>query len=369
MRLLASLFFWFLPLTPQAIDRCCTLQFEVRTNGQAVSGAVIHVQSGAIQLKAQTGIDGRVDLVLRTPGVYTINAATDEVRSAEQVVEIARDQTLRVVLVLSDIGSRRDTVTVEERPSPLEAGKAATSASGNEIKSLPQRVADVRNALPLLPGILRTPEGKLRIAGAPEYRSTFLINSIDVTDPATGSFGPGTPIDVVETLQVYKSPFLAEFGRFSALELDAGPEARGAGDVDFQIRSLRDNLARAGGVASAAVADGLPLDFRGRGTTVSLQSEANGAPTLIRVQVTRVGDGYLNTMGIPLLTGRDFSGDDSAGAEQVTIITKPLADRLFPNGGTGEAIGKRLTFGAAAGDTPPQTLTIIGVTGDFPLPR
>jgi putative ABC transport system permease protein len=83
--------------------------------------------------------------------------------------------------------------------------------------------------------------------------------------------------------------------------------------------------------------------------------------------VTRVGDGYLNTMGIPLLSGRDFTGDDSVGSEQVTIITKPLADRLFPNAGVAEAIGKRLTFGApAAKDNPSQTLTVIGVTGDFP---
>jgi ABC-type antimicrobial peptide transport system permease subunit len=87
----------------------------------------------------------------------------------------------------------------------------------------------------------------------------------------------------------------------------------------------------------------------------------------VRVQVTRVGDGYLNTMGIPLLSGRDFSGDDSVGSEQVTIITKPLADRLFPNAGVGEAIGKRLTFGSAgAKDNSQQTLTIIGVTADFP---
>jgi putative ABC transport system permease protein len=139
-------------------------------------------------------------------------------------------------------------------------------------------------------------------------------------------------------------------------------------NIDFQIRSLRDNLAKANGIASATVADGLPLDSRDRGTTVSLQAEPNGAPTPLRAQVTRVGDAYLNTMGIPLLTGRDFSGDDSAGAEEVTIITKPLADRLFPNAGAGEAIGKRLTFGAANGDTPPRTLTIIGVTGVSPLP-
>ncbi len=60
------------------------------------------------------------------------------------------------------------------------------------------------------------------------------------------------------------------------------------------------------------------------------------------------------------------AADDRAGSEQVTIITKALADRLFPNAGPDAAIGKRLTFGEAKGDAPPQTLTIIGVTGDFP---
>ena len=46
------------------------------------------------------------------------------------------------------------------------------------------------------------------------------------------------------------------------------------------------------------------------------------------VQTTRVGDGYLNTMGIPLLVGRGFTHDDSADAEMVTVISKTLADRL-----------------------------------------
>ena len=93
------------------------------------------------------------------------------------------------------------------------------------------------------------------------------------------------------------------------------------------------------------MADGLPLDFRDRITKVSLQAEANVAPKLVSVHVTRVGDGYLNTMGIPLLRGRGFTVDDSAGAEMVTIISKPLADQLFPNAEAAEAIGKRLTFG------------------------
>jgi putative ABC transport system permease protein len=160
------------------------------------------------------------------------------------------------------------------------------------------------------------------------------------------------------------------------LYLAAGPETGTVGNIDFRIRNLRDNLAKASGVASVTVADGLPLGFRGRLTTVSLQTEANVAPTLVRVHVTRVGDGYLNTMGIPLLSGRDFSDDDSAGSEKVTIVSKALAHRLFPNAEASEAIGKRLTFRALVGsggedaagadDMPPPPVTIIGVTDDFP---
>ena len=129
----------------------------------------------------------------------------------------------------------------------------------------------------------------------------------------------------------------------------------------FQIRKASDTLAHASGVASVTVADGLPLDFRNRSTRVSLQVDANTAPRPVAVQVTRVGDEYLKTMGIPLVRGRGFTAEDGAGAEPVTIVSKPLADRLVPGG---DVIGKTLMFGADP--KTQQTLTIVGVTADFP---
>ena len=129
----------------------------------------------------------------------------------------------------------------------------------------------------------------------------------------------------------------------------------------FQIRKASDTLAHASGVASVTVADGLPLDFRNRSTRVSLQVDANTAPRPVAVQVTRVGHEYLKTMGIPLVRGRGFTVEDGAGAEAVTIVSKPLADRLVPGG---DVIGKPLMFGADP--KTQQALTIVGVTADFP---
>lgn len=132
-------------------------------------------------------------------------------------------------------------------------------------------------------------------------------------------------------------------------------------NAHFQIRRLSDMLAQARGVASVTVADGLPLDFRYRMTSVSFQADANTAPRAFSVHVTRVGDDYLGVLGIPLVRGRAFTADDRLGAEPVTIISKPLADRLAPDGAV---LGRRLTFGADEKTRP--TLTIVGVTDDFP---
>jgi hypothetical protein len=68
--------------------------------------------------------------------------------------------------------------------------------------------------------------------------------------------------------------------------------------VALRTRSARDDLKQASGVASATVADGLPLDFGSRSARVSLQVDKNSAPRVVIVQTTRVGDGYLDTMGV-----------------------------------------------------------------------
>ena len=134
--------------------------------------------------------------------------------------------------------------------------------------------------------------------------------------------------------------------------------------VRFRIRSVRDTLEKASGVASVTVTDGLPLDSRSRISRVSLRADTNMAPKVVPVHVTRVGDGYLDTMRIPLLLGRGFTRDDGAGAEMVTVISKTLADQLVPNAEAAAVIGQRLTFGA---DEKTQALlTIVGVTADFP---
>jgi predicted permease len=171
------------------------------------------------------------------------------------------------------------------------------------------------------------------------------------------------------SLERVRATATADLG-FASDRLYAAPlplDALADENAGARIRRVCDNLEKAGGVAAVTVADGLPLDFRSRITSVSLETGANVAPQFISVYVTRVGDGYLDTLGIPILRGRGFTVDDGPGVEMVTVISKALADQLFPNADAAEALGKRLTFGTPGDEARPQrTLTIVGVTADFP---
>jgi hypothetical protein len=64
--------------------------------------------------------------------------------------------------------------------------------------------------------VVLAPNGQTQIEGAGEMHSALVVNSVDSVDPATGRFGLSVPIDVVDSLYVLTSPYLAQYGRFTA---------------------------------------------------------------------------------------------------------------------------------------------------------
>jgi predicted permease len=79
-----------------------------------------------------------------------------------------------------------------------------------------------------------------------------------------------------------------------------------------------------------------------------------------------VGTGHFATLGIPLLTGRDFDDRDVPGAPGVVIVNETLARRYF--GVPDRALGRRVqTSGWPAG--APEWKTIVGVAADITYTR
>ena len=70
-----------------------------------------------------------------------------------------------------------------------------------------------------------------------------------------------------------------------------------------------------------------------------------------------VSGGYFTTLGVRIVSGRDFTTADVEGMPRVAIVSETMAKRYWPNE---SAVGKRLTMSASK--TP---LEIVGVSADY----
>jgi hypothetical protein len=144
-----------------------------------------------------------------------------------------------------EITLSRKTVVKQTIEVESDSQSALTESASSEAELpvenatvTPLRPSTVVDALPLVPGVIRTPDGRVQIAGQGEEHSSLLVNSVNVNDPATGSFGLSIPIDSVDILKVMQSPYLAQYGNFTAGIVSA--ETRRGGDK-FRY-SLNDPL-------------------------------------------------------------------------------------------------------------------------------
>jgi len=150
-----------------------------------------------------------------------------------------------------------------------------------------------------------------------------------------------------------------------------GFEPRGvlAGDVALPGRDYDDAHARlfyeqlltrlrsVPGVVAAGAAGWLPVV--GVGGLWPVTQEGHPYPPGQAPQATpqQITPGYLGTMGIPLLAGRDFTAADRAGSVPVVIVSKRLGELFWPNE---NPIGRRMRVSSEL-----PFMTVVGVVGDF----
>ena len=188
--------------------------------GAPVAGVLIQFFLGRdLVASASTSERGEAELAQVVPGSYQVVASKDGYETLRQNgVVVAGGASVEVEFSLVPKLERKDSVNVDATPdNPVEQGASVPAElQHEEIQNLPNKPATVAEVLPLLPGIIRTPDDEIRISGSSEHRSAFIVNSADVTEPATGRFGVSVPVDSVETLNVFKTPYLAQYGRFTA---------------------------------------------------------------------------------------------------------------------------------------------------------
>ncbi len=67
--------------------------------------------------------------------------------------------------------------------------------------------------LPLLPNVVRGPDGLIAVAGAPAPQAGLLVNGLNLTDPLSGEATLMLPLESVDSVEVFSGGYAADAGR------------------------------------------------------------------------------------------------------------------------------------------------------------
>ncbi len=95
------------------------------------------------------------------------------------------------------------------------------------------------------------------------------------------------------------------------------------------LDAARERIAAIPGVVSVAATDSVPLSGGNRSDGFGIEGAPTGSRTLDTVELYMASTGYFDTLGIPLVAGRDF-GAENPDAPKVAVVNEAFAEKLFP---------------------------------------
>ncbi len=188
--------------------------------GEPLPGVVVTLSDKAGGFNMVRVSDGQGGFVFNEVPLGTYRLVASSPRYADSTLEQVRvdgDHEMRIEVPLS---LPRFTETVEIRAeTPIEHADEPAPPARLEVEKLdllPLATDQFQDAFPLLPGVVRDPEGKLSFNGSRPSQSVLLVNGTNVTDPVTGEFAIEVPLKAIEAVEVNDIPYSAEYGRVTA---------------------------------------------------------------------------------------------------------------------------------------------------------
>jgi len=192
---------------------------DIPDQRRALPGVAVSLSGerlGDRKLLTVTDREGAYDFPGLVAGDYVITVEYSGFRKYERTISVQIDATVEQDLMLQPIPVT-ETVTVtddrtEANRTESTTPSVITQASLRDAPLIDQKFQD---ALPLLPGVVRGPDGNLNIKGTRPSQSGILVSSLNVTDPWTGTPAIELPLEAVETVQVHSNPYSSEYGKFT----------------------------------------------------------------------------------------------------------------------------------------------------------
>ncbi len=209
------------------------------------------VLHGPVDKEAESDARGAFAIDGLPPGIYDIEASAPGLNAALSAE--VRPGTASVVPIELSVAVVASTVTVTASEARLTEESAQKSTIGQStVEKAPNQNERIESLLPLVPGVIRGPDGRINMKGAQATQAGWLVNSTNVTDPATGGEAINLPIDVVSSIQVVANPYDPEYGRFTGAISSVETRAGNLDKFHFSVQNLvprardRDGIAGIG---------------------------------------------------------------------------------------------------------------------------
>lgn len=164
----------------------------------------------------QTDDQGHYLLQPDHPGTYQIIIDTKGFKPVATIVSLtARESRIENIRLELETAVQKVTVRGNTSDVSTQTEKTAAKLTATQFVTLPLAQLKFTDALPLVPGVIRTPDGKLNFKGSSEESGMLLLNSTELVDPVTGRFAIGVPVDAIQELTANPASYNAAYGGFS----------------------------------------------------------------------------------------------------------------------------------------------------------
>ena len=126
------------------------------------------------------------------------------------------------------------------------------------------------------------------------------------------------------------------------------------------IDQLRAHIAGVPGVRTVASADIAALTGDDEGRNITAEGGIELPDELQDVNYVGVSPNYFSTLGVPLISGREFRESDGGTSPKVAVASESMVKRFFPGR---NALGMHFKFGGGNGNKDPD-IEIVGIVKD-----
>jgi hypothetical protein len=223
--------------------------FTLNPDGRhsVVPGANVTLSGPSFSKQTISDDQGRYSFTAVPVGTYQIDAKAPGLTGSGAVTVLLGAVVEAAVRLRVEAIKQSVTVTASVESAPSETSAQSVTIHTSTVDNAPNKNERFEELLPLVPGVVRGPDGRLNLKGASSTQASWLVNSANVTDPATGDKAMNLPIDVVSSVKVISNPYDPEYGRFTGAISSVETRTSNFDKFHFSIQNLVPRPRKRGG--------------------------------------------------------------------------------------------------------------------------